>query len=76
VRAVNQEGTSALMFAVVAERPELVGLLLRSGANPQGEDNNGWTPRDYAEEIEDEEVRRQVLALLAASGRQSSERNR
>ena len=48
VNAVNEKGTTALMFAVLIQNEELVKILLDNGANKEARETSGKTVRDYA----------------------------
>jgi ankyrin repeat protein len=61
----DREGTSALHWAVSADRPDLVEVLLRSGANPNVKNRYGVTPLSVACENGNAVV---VEALLKAGG--------
>lgn len=57
-----------LHFAVVANKPEMVELLLQLGANPAAQDARGGTPLNYASAKTDQRI---VDALIAAGARPS-----
>jgi len=59
----DREGTSALHWAVLADRTDLVELLLRAGANPNAKNRYGVTPLSIACENGNTSV---VDALLKA----------
>lgn len=44
------EGNTPLHYCVISNKPECMRLLLRVGANPSIENNNGKTPLDIANE--------------------------
>lgn len=46
----TKEGNTALHYCVIQNQPETLRLLLRSGANPDIENNNGKTPLNIAHE--------------------------
>ena len=46
----TREGNTPLHYCVIQNQCESMRLLLRSGANPQVENNNGKTPVDIAKE--------------------------
>ena len=46
----TKEGNTPLHYCVIYDRPECMRLLLRVGANPSIENNNGKTPLDIARE--------------------------
>jgi Arf-GAP/SH3 domain/ANK repeat/PH domain-containing protein len=46
----TREGNTPLHYCVIQNRGESMRLLLRSGANPNVENNNGKTPTDIAKE--------------------------
>ncbi len=48
VNAVNENGTSALMFAVLSNKIEVVKLLLDNGAKKEEVEKSGKTAGDYA----------------------------
>lgn len=51
INAINNEGRTALMFAIGNNNSEIVNLLLNSGADPHIKDNAMWTPFIYASYI-------------------------
>ena len=46
----TKEGNTPLHYCVIQDQSESMRLLLRSGANPALENNNGKTPLDVAKE--------------------------
>ena len=46
----TREGNTPLHYCVIQNQSESMRLLLRSGANPTVENNNGKTPVDIAKE--------------------------
>lgn len=46
--ASDREGGTALLFAVAADCPACVDVLLRGGADPERADDDGITPRELA----------------------------
>jgi Arf-GAP/SH3 domain/ANK repeat/PH domain-containing protein len=46
----TREGNTPLHYCVIQNQPESMRLLLRSGATPTVENNNGKTPVDIAKE--------------------------
>ena len=51
VNDINDEGRTALMFAISNNNIDIVKILLDSGANPDIKDNAKWTPFIYASYI-------------------------
>lgn len=49
VNAVNDQGNSALHYAVAMDNADITKLLLRSGANINIENSKGWSPIKIAE---------------------------
>ena len=57
--ARNNEGQTALMFAIQGSRPwklESVGFLLKSGANVNIKDNEDITPLELARKLGESEI--------------------
>ena len=46
----SREGNTPLHYCVIQNQPESMRLLLRSGANPSVENNNGKSPLSIAKE--------------------------
>jgi ankyrin repeat protein len=54
--AQNEQGTTALIFAVQANNASLVSLLLAKGANKEMKERSGRTAFDYARENKNKEI--------------------
>lgn len=49
VNAANEQGNTALHYAVALDNPQMVELLLAKGANLNAENQTGWTPLSISE---------------------------
>ena len=58
-------------FAVLKNRPDMVRLLLKIGADPRARDSRGYTPLNFAKPESDPAI----AELLIAAGAQPTERN-
>ena len=64
VNAANYYGLTALMWAVLEERIPCVQLLLQAGADRKHKNHAGQTAYDFAQQLEDDGVRAEILRLL------------
>ena len=60
----TKEGNTPLHYCVIYDKPECMRLLLRVGANPSIENNNGKTPLDIARERHCRNMEEMVCYLI------------
>jgi len=70
---VSPDAGYILHRAVVEGDAELVKLLLSLGANPEEQDNSLWSAVNYAETLQDREVRKKIVELLKGARGQREE---
>jgi len=58
------------MYAVIFDRPYVVNLLLKRGANINAKDHNGESALDWANKIGNEETIRLLSLLLSSGGKE------
>ena len=56
VNAEDDEGWTALVYAIVKDREKIVELLIANGADVNAKMSKGWTPLDIAIEFEHSEI--------------------
>jgi uncharacterized protein len=66
IDSTEYQGKSALHFAVIRERADIVKLLIEIGANIEIKDNKGKTALDYAIKQDNDEI---IQLLKAAPNR-------
>src|SRR5262249_59333533 len=67
INASDNKGLPPLMYAVFIERPAIVKLLLKRGANMKVKDHNGESALDWATKTDNEENIK-LLSVLSSSG--------
>jgi uncharacterized protein len=71
IDAANRSGETALIRAVQLRNPEMVRLLMKSGANPDKQDNvAGYSARDYAAQ---DGRGNAILAIIESGGKGGEE---
>jgi len=63
INSKNDEGKTALHYAIERNKPEVVKLLLEYGADLNIEDPKGSTPLDYTTRTNNEEINKIITAF-------------
>jgi ankyrin repeat protein len=64
INTADNKGRTPLMYAVIFERPGVVNLLLKRGANINAKDHNGESAIDWARKSRNQEILRSIYSSL------------